>query len=204
MSTMASQVTSLTIVYSTIYSGADQRKHQCSMSLAFVRGFHQWPVNFLHKGPVTQKMFPFDDVIMKRYLIPHFYCELCDVYCKYFGENVMKNCKKMFYKGTALYPTFYSLGLSNNDSAVVCLMKAICKYATCSPACLTHWGPDKMATISQTALFKCILLNEYVKILIKISLKLIPKGPINKIPALVQIMHWRRPSEKAIIWTNFG
>ena len=64
MSTMASQITSLTIVYSTIYSGADQRKHQSSASLTFVRGIQRWPVNSPHKGPVTRKMFPFDDVIM--------------------------------------------------------------------------------------------------------------------------------------------
>ena len=38
MGTIASQITSLTIVYSTVYSGADQRKHQSSVSLAFVRG----------------------------------------------------------------------------------------------------------------------------------------------------------------------
>ena len=64
MGTMASQITSLTIVYSTVYSGADQRKHQRSASLALVRGFHQWPGNSPHKGPVTRKMFPFDDVII--------------------------------------------------------------------------------------------------------------------------------------------
>ena len=64
MSAMASQITNLTIVYSTVYSGADQRKHQSSASLAFVRGIHRWPMNSLHKGPVTRKMFPFDDVIM--------------------------------------------------------------------------------------------------------------------------------------------
>ena len=45
MSAMASQITSLTIVYSTVYAGADQRKHQSSASLAFVRGIHRWPVN---------------------------------------------------------------------------------------------------------------------------------------------------------------
>ena len=61
---MASQITSLTIVYSTIYLGADQIKHQSSVSLAFVRGIHRWPVNSPHKGPVMGKMFPFDDVIM--------------------------------------------------------------------------------------------------------------------------------------------
>ena len=61
---MVSQITSLTIVYSTVYWSADQRNHQSSMLLAFVRGIHRWSVNSLHKGPVTRKMFPFDDVIM--------------------------------------------------------------------------------------------------------------------------------------------
>ena len=64
MSAMVSQVTSLTIVYSTIYLDADQRKHQSSASLAFVRGIHRGPVNSPHKEPVTRKMFPFDDAIM--------------------------------------------------------------------------------------------------------------------------------------------
>ena len=50
--------------YSTVYSGGDQRKHQNSSSLAFVRGIHRWPVNSPHKWPVTREMFPFDDVIM--------------------------------------------------------------------------------------------------------------------------------------------
>ena len=66
LSAMASQITSLKIVYPTVYSSTDQRKHQSSACLAFVRGIHRWPVNSPHKGPVTQKMFPFDDVIMKR------------------------------------------------------------------------------------------------------------------------------------------
>ena len=64
MSATASQITSLTIVYSTVYPGADQNKHQSSASLAFVRGIHRGPVNSSHKWPVTRKMFPFDDVIM--------------------------------------------------------------------------------------------------------------------------------------------
>ena len=62
MGTIASQITSLTIVYSTIYSTVDQRKHQRSASLAFVQGIHQGSVNSPHKWPVTRKMFPFDDV----------------------------------------------------------------------------------------------------------------------------------------------
>ena len=64
MGVMASQITSLMIVYSTFYSGADHRKHQSSASLAFVRGIRRWPVNSPHKWPVTRKTFPFDDVIM--------------------------------------------------------------------------------------------------------------------------------------------
>ena len=63
-----SQITSLTIVNSTVYSDADQRKHRSSALLAFVRGIHRRPVNSPHKWPVTRKMFPFDDVIMKNHI----------------------------------------------------------------------------------------------------------------------------------------
>ena len=61
MGAMASQITRLTIVYSTVYSGVDQRKHQSSTKL------HRWQVNYPHKGLVTRKMFPFDDVIAWYY-----------------------------------------------------------------------------------------------------------------------------------------
>ena len=78
MGMLASQITSLTIVYSTVYSSVDQRKHQSSTSLAFVREIHRWPVNSPHKWPVTRKMFPFnefsiwwrhhDDVLVYRHI----------------------------------------------------------------------------------------------------------------------------------------
>ena len=75
MTTMASQITSLTVVYSTVYSDAGQRKHQSSASLAFVWGIHRGPVNSPDKWPVTRKMFPFDDVIMlRRNLKRSFWC----------------------------------------------------------------------------------------------------------------------------------
>ena len=61
MIAIASQITTLTIVYSTVDSDADQRGHRSSPSPAFVRGIHRGQV---HKWPVTRKMFPFDDVIM--------------------------------------------------------------------------------------------------------------------------------------------
>ena len=66
MGLMASQITSLAIVYSIVHSGADEGKHQSSASLAFVRGIHQRPVNSPHKWLVTRKMFLFDDVIMYK------------------------------------------------------------------------------------------------------------------------------------------
>ena len=80
MSAMAFQITSLTIVYSTVYSGADQRKHQSPASLAFVMGIRRWPANSTHKWPVTRKMFPFDDVIMTNILQGIFELELEIVY----------------------------------------------------------------------------------------------------------------------------
>ena len=87
---MASQITSITIVCSTVYSGTDQRKHQSSASLAFVRGIHRWTMISPHKGPVTRKMFPFDDVIMRGV------CNIHGTYCICGGtrdhkENVSNN-----------------------------------------------------------------------------------------------------------------
>ena len=70
MGSMVSQITSLTIVYSAVYSGADQRKHQSSASLVFVRWIHRGQVNSPHKGPLTRKMFPFHDVIMQNTMEP--------------------------------------------------------------------------------------------------------------------------------------
>ena len=69
MTAMPPQITSVSIVCATVCSGGDQRKYQNSASLAFVRGIHRWLVNSLPKGPVTWKMFPFDDTIMS---IMHF------------------------------------------------------------------------------------------------------------------------------------
>ena len=67
MSAMASQITGISVVCSTVGLGADQRKHQHFTSLAFVWGI-RWPVNSPHKRPVTRKIFPFDDVIMFKCL----------------------------------------------------------------------------------------------------------------------------------------
>ena len=65
---MVPQITGVSVVCSNVCSGTDQRKHQSSMSLAFVRGIHRSLVDSPHKGPVMWEMLPFDDVIM-RYTI---------------------------------------------------------------------------------------------------------------------------------------
>ena len=66
MNMMASQITGVFDCLLNHWFGADQRKHQSSASLAFVMGIHRWPVNSPNKGPVTRKMFPFDDAIMEK------------------------------------------------------------------------------------------------------------------------------------------
>ena len=67
MSAVTSQITVISTVCLNVYSGAHQRKHRSSSSLAFGRGIHWWPVDSPHKGPATRKMFPSDDVIMWCY-----------------------------------------------------------------------------------------------------------------------------------------
>ena len=78
ISVMTSKITSLTIVYSTVYSGTDLRKHHSSASLAFVMEIRWWSVNSPHRGSVTRKMFPFDDVIIN---MTHHCRQLGKLYC---------------------------------------------------------------------------------------------------------------------------
>ena len=99
MGVIAPQITSLTIVYSTVYSDADQRKHQSSTSLAFVQGIHRGPMNSLHKWPVTRKMFAFDDVIMAKPL-PN---KCCLIVARTPGKKLNHFWNtKLFLQGTTL------------------------------------------------------------------------------------------------------
>ena len=69
MGAMPSQIIRFTTVYSSVYSGADQRNHQSSASLAFLWGIHRWPVNSPHKWPVTRKNFSVDDVVLNYHCL---------------------------------------------------------------------------------------------------------------------------------------
>ena len=95
MGAIASQIISLTMVYSIVYSGSDQRKHQSPASLAFVMGIHRGPVNSPHKGPVTRKIFPFDDVIMKS----------CEFNCKLYNHSKTKQSKTRTTRTPAFWDT---------------------------------------------------------------------------------------------------
>ena len=84
MSMLASQITGVSIVCSTVCAGADQRKQQSSASLGFVMGIHQWLVGSPHRGPVMRTMISFDDIIINTlYLtltcIPHFGIFSCHI-----------------------------------------------------------------------------------------------------------------------------
>ena len=109
MNAMASQITSLTSVYSTVYSDTDQRKLQSSASLAFVRGIHRGRLNSPHKWPVTRKMFPFDDVIMRKYASGLFLC--------YFHTNIASDINTaripcIWYACTIVFMQNHATGIS--------------------------------------------------------------------------------------------
>ena len=110
MGAIASQIISLTIVYSTIYSDTDQRKHQGSASLAFVRGIHRRPVNSPHKWPVSWNMFPFDDVIMSCWCVGSFprhwkSCILAEALVQFFLHHL----KELTYWHELFYYNFNTL-----------------------------------------------------------------------------------------------
>ena len=69
MGEIASQITSLTIVFSTVYSDADKKNPSQLRVTGLCAGNSPGPVNSPHKWPVTRKMFPFSDVIMLCHFI---------------------------------------------------------------------------------------------------------------------------------------
>ena len=152
MSAIASQITSLTIVYSIVYSDADQRKHESSASLAFVWGIHRGPVNSPHKWPVTRKMFSFDDVIMWKYRLLNLHILIIDglssgpLYLSY-----SKVHPDLTLHTTIFIISFFSL-FGHSESAMACLSTTVTKnrtglLATRAPTQIARfvgptWGPS--------------------------------------------------------------
>ena len=73
-----------------------------------------------------------------------------------------------------------------------------CPFGSQTLPKLTHWGPRRNEQHFADHIFKRIFFNENVWISIKISLKFVPKGPINHIPSLAQIMAWPRSGDKPL------
>ena len=78
------------------------------------------------------------------------------------------------------------------------IFRVSCSYLSQLVALVNPLRPRQNGRIFPDDIFKWVFLNENVCISIKISLKFVPKGPINNIPALVQIMAWRRPGDKPL------
>ena len=94
----------------------------------------------------------------------------------------------------SIYWSMYDL----NDSPAKQSSKLGNGWITTSQTFMRMLRPRQNGRHFTDDIFKCIFLNENVSIAIKISLKFVPKGPINNIPALVQIMAWRRPGDEPL------
>ena len=204
MRTMASQITSLTIVYSTVYSDADERKHQSSASLAFVQGIHRWPMNSPHKWPVMRKMFPFDDVIMNfptsRWAVG---CWMW-VFWRNWGVGTRLRSVNEHH--------MVSLGVSSSRLVTWHLCLLHCRD-------VSFYGPDLCIILSilksdqndwhfAVDIFICTFLKENICILVKMSVstflrenicilvemsvKVIAQGPNDTMSALAQVMAWHQ------------
>ena len=103
----------------------------------------------------------------------------------------------------------------NDEKSTLVQVMAWCRQATshyltqCWPRFLSPYGVTRPQWVNTSrprqngrhfaeSIFKCIFLNEDVWFPVKISVKFIPKGPINNFPDLVQIMVWRRPGDKPL------
>ena len=104
MGEIASQITSLTIVYSAFFSDADQRNYQSSASLAFVNSPHKWIV--------SRKMFPFDDVIMEK------------IFVDYSGEHTRNNL--WITLKVTVFNYVHPTGIS--DPKTHCFLSAVLQY----------------------------------------------------------------------------
>ena len=161
MIVMALQITGVLNVYSTVCSGIDQRKYQSSASLAFVRRIHQWP-NSPHKGLVTRKMFPFDDVIMleidfhlnSNFLIAHIKFQNLFPNCILHGEYFPLPIKWQPYDlQNVCQKLKFDLGLGVNGC-----MKTLgshrfwCHHSPWALGCFTNNGHTGYAFLEQTPL----------------------------------------------------
>ena len=169
MSAMAAHISGVSSIYSTVRWSGNQRKHQSSASLAFV--------NSPHNGPVTWKMFPFDDVIMTTLQQENPW-----------ALDTLGNLRRQ-------WQTCADTARGWND--LCCMSLATTPHVEYWPYFNTL-RPRQNGRLFADDTFKRIFLNKNIRISTKISLKFVPKGLINNIAALVQIMAWRRPGDRPL------
>ena len=160
MGAMASRITSLTIVYSTVYSDADQRKRQSYALLAFVRGIHHGPVHSPHKWPVTWKMSPFNDVIMEYVFgfkwqlvacLGPYHClnQWCLIVIWTLGIKLLCNCNRIsdcFIEKNAFHHAVKMLAISSWPQW----------------SCGTIWCHKFLSTLAQVMACCLVILKHYV------------------------------------------
>ena len=177
MGAMASQITSLMNVYSTVYSGADQRKHQSSASLAFVWGIHRGPVNSPHKWPVTWKMFPFDDVIM--------------MFVIYMFESTALSLRVQWVNLFCLNSLRLSDAYRHQETNHHYFRQWLVAWSVPSHNLNQSWN---IATLT-LGIFKCVIFKHYVinciyNCFTKSALSSMTIGLFDDKSALVQVMAW--------------
>ena len=190
---MASQITNVSIVCSIVCSGTGQRKHQSSASLAIVGGIHRSPADFPQKGPVTRKMFPFDNVIMiQGYWRGAHLWWLWTIFLNFcpdqdsFEATVLKSWSGLWYEnlwnGTMFYCTYAC------ETILSCLILPYLILYSLSYIPWTQWGrQNKLPPFCRWHL-QWIFLYENCIVFIQVSLKFVPKVPNNDMLILVQIM----------------
>ena len=138
MSEMVSLITGVSMVCSTICSSADQRKHQNSASLAFLRGIHRWPVNSPHEAPVARKMFQFNDVTMIKNNISLFSTEV-DYWGMDFDEIPRMCCRFPEWRGhfkeglyqAEMHATPVRLGMLSMLAQIRAYRRTLCHGCIC-------------------------------------------------------------------------
>ena len=168
MGAMASQINSLGIVYSIVHSGADQRKHPSSASLAFVRGIHRWPVNSPHKKASN--------------------AENVSIWWRHHG-NCWTVCITVLYM-TAIYREYAVFCLDKLLSGRTARQAWKLRFT------ISHW--ETKYTLNCRRHFEMHFLISKYCIFIPISLKFVPKELIDNKSALVQVMAWRRTGDRAV------
>ena len=111
---------------------------------------------------------------------------------------IIHSCRWVFVSWYLFYYAHLQFSLLCMVLVFRYILVAICSVLQPCHCCFSTLRPRQNGRHFADDIFKCFFLNENVWIPIKTSLKFVPKGPINNIPALVQIMAWRRPGDKPL------